>query len=171
MDFMTLLVFDYTQLIPRLLQIFSIIVKYPGAYLPIIGAWIVTAIYFIAHPSEKPGFTYAMSTGIAMAFTAVSVIFRGVATYSVTIPSAGFFVMLAMIIYGVVLIVLSIFHLLPEILADIFGDPGHVFVPTMLALFFIDGGVPIDLTTLTVIAVPTIVLIAAKYIRMLMGHQ
>lgn len=171
MDFATLLAFDYTQLIPRLYQIFSIVAHYPGAYLPIIGAWIVTAIYFIAHPGEHPGFTYAMSTGIALAFTAISVIFKGVATYSVTIPSAGFYVMIGMIVYGAALIVLSIMHFLPEFLADAFGDPGHVFVPTMLALFFIDGAIPIDLTTLAVIAVPTITLIAVKYVRMLTGHH
>lgn len=165
------LAFDVSLLLPRLQDIIAIIWNYPGAYLPILGAWIVTAIYFVIHPSEHPGHTYAMSTGIALAFTAISVIFKGVATYSAEWGTIGFYLMIGLIAYGALLVVLAMAHSLPEVLADVLGDPGHVLIPTLLALFYIDGSVPIDLVTLAVVAIPVVILILLKYIRMGTGAQ
>lgn len=160
-----LLAFNAALMLPRLQQILNVIIAFPGAYIPILGAWIVTAIYFIIHPGEHPGYTYAMSTGISLAFTGISVIFKGVATYSVTYGTTAFYLIVGLIVYGVILIVLGITHIVPEIIADFFGDPGHVVIPTLLVLFFIDGRVPIDLTTIVVLLIPVLVLVLLKYIR------
>lgn len=165
------LAFDFTLMLPRAQAILAVIIAFPGAYLPILGSWVVTAIYFVMHPGEHPGYTYAMSTGIALAFTAVSVIFRGVATYSVTWGTTGFYLMVGLIVYGIVLILLGITHLIPEIIADFLGDPGHCLIPTLLALFYVDGKVPIDLTTFLVLFIPVIVLIILKYVRQASGAQ
>jgi hypothetical protein len=165
----SLLAFDVSLMLPRLQQIINIIIAFPGAYLPIVGAWVVTAIYFIIHPGEHPGYTYAMSTGIALAFTAISVIFKAVATYSVDYGTTGFYLMVGLIIYGVILIILGITHIIPELVADFLGDPGHVVIPKLIALFYVDGRVPIDLTTIVVLVIPVLGLIILKYVRQATG--
>jgi|GEM_PF-2901920 len=159
------LVFNANEILPTIFKIIAVFFKYPGAYLPILGSWIITSAYFIIHHEEKPGHTYAMSTGIALAFTGISIIFNGVATYSVRVGTIQFYAVLWMVLAGIILIVISLLKYIPDWIADFFGDPNILIVPTLLVLFFVDGSIRINLTTFVVVVVPALFLMFLRFLR------
>jgi len=63
----------------------------------------------------------------------------------------------------------GITHVIPEIVADVIGDPGHCLIPVLFALFYIDSRVPIDLTTFVILVIPVAILVVLKYARKATG--
>ncbi|MFH1211531.1 MAG: hypothetical protein V1659_01230 [Candidatus Woesearchaeota archaeon] len=152
-------------LIERTAEIFSAMAGNPMVFLPLIGSWIVTSIYFIINNDESHGHSYVMSTGIAHIFTAYMV--SPLATSAVTwdFKDIKLLIVLALFVFGLILTILSLIKALPDFLVEFFGDPGHALAPSLMAILYINNDIPFDWTTFSVIIAPILVVFGIKLIR------
>ena len=113
-------------LFERMAEIFLAIIGNPLVYLPLIGAWIITSIYFIINKDEALGHTYVMSTGIAHIFTAYVVSPFAKSDVPWSLGDLRTIVVLILFLYGVFLVVLGILKAFPDALAEFFGNESHL---------------------------------------------
>lgn len=153
----------------RMFDIIAAIGSNPLVYLPIIGSWFITAIYFIVNPTDNRGFTYVMSTGIAHIFTAYAV--SPFAKYGVywDFGDMRTIVVLALFTYGLFLILMGMMHEFPNWLAEFFGDPSHALVPSLMAVLFVENQIPFDWTTAIIVAFFPVILYSISIYRRVQG--
>ena len=152
-------------ILERAYQILSAIMSNPLVYLPLIGAWLLTALYFIVNKDEKHGHTYVMSTGIALMFTAYIISPFAIPDIEWSFSDLRIIVIMALFCYGVILAVLGIARTFPDFLAEFFGDPGHALIPSIMAVLYIEKGIPFDWLTFSIIAVPVFIVSIIKVYR------
>ena len=152
-------------LFERALEILKIILADPIIYFPLVGAWMITSIYFLVHPSENHGETYVMSTGITLLFTSYVISPLANPNLFWTTDDPRTMIVLGIFLYGTLLITLGILKKTPQFLENILGDSGHSLVPTLMAILFIEKQIPLDKITLLVLAIPVIILSIFKNYR------
>jgi hypothetical protein len=157
------------MLLDRVLMVLSAVVSKPLVYLPLIGVWIVTGIYFIMNHDEKHGHSYVMSTGLAQVFTAFMISPFAKPELEWSFSDIRTVVVLMLFVYGLLLTVLGIIKAFPDFLAEFFGDPGHALVPSMMAVMYVEDKVPFDRVTFGIIAVPVVIMSAVKILRRFSG--
>lgn len=160
---------EITIITERIVQIINAISSNPFVYLPLIGSWLITSLFFIINHDEKHGHTYVMSTGIALIFT--SYIVSPFAKQELAWSSQDFrtIVMLALFGYGLFLVLLGIMRAFPDFLAEFFGDPGHALAPAMMGVLFIEDKVPLEWLTFWIILVPVLFVSTIKVFRRFKG--
>lgn len=154
-----------SSIISTLSDIAAAIARNPLIYLPLLGTWFITSIYFIINHDEKHGHTYVMSTGIAHVFTAYMISPLAIPNISWNISDLRIVVVIILFAYGAILTVLGVMKTFPDFLAEFFGDPGHALVPSLLSILYIQDKIPIDLASFLVVAVPVFVVSAVKVMR------
>jgi len=146
--------FTIGLLIERIIQIFWFIIANKLTFIPLIGSWVIRTLYLIINPDEERGHTYVIATGLALLFTGYS-ISPFAKDYPLAI-SIEFILSLGLAGYGILLIVLGLFKLMPEFLIDFFGDPGHVIIPAVLAIIYVTSDIPVDIAAIAAVAVPVV---------------
>lgn len=146
----------------RVAQIGGAVVGNPLVYLPLIGAWFITELYFIINCDEAHGHTYVMSTGIALIFTAFMISPFAIRNIAWSLFELRTFVVMAMFLYGLFLVLFGIMKLFPGFLAEFFGDPGHALVPSMMGILYIEHNIAFDRLTFAIIVTPVLVLSVVK---------
>lgn len=134
----------------------------PLIYMPLIGAWFITEIYFIINCDEAHGHTYVMSTGIVLIFTSYMISPFAIKHISWSLLELRTLVVMALFFYGVFLIIFGIKKLFPGVLAEFFGDPGHALVPSMMGILYIEHGIAFDRVTFAIIFSPVLILSVIK---------
>lgn len=152
-------------IINRISEILSAIVANPIVYLPLIGAWLITAIYFIINRDEKHGHTYVMSTGIAHIFTAYIISPFARPELSWSFSDLRIIVVVILFSYGILLVILGISKAFPDFLAEFFGDPGHALVPALMAVLYVEEKIPFEWLTFFIILIPVLVIGFIKVYR------
>ena len=158
---------DASSLIHRIARILDAVISDPLVYLPLLGAWFITELYFIVNCDEAHGHTYVMSTGIALMFTAFMVSPFTIDDISWSYSKLRTAVVVGLFLYGVLLVLCGILRMFPRFLAEFVGAPGHALVPSMMAILYIQHNIPFDRTTFVIIAVPVILLGTLKTLRRL----
>ena len=159
---------ELSLIFDRMIQIMGAVVGSPLIYLPLIGAWFITELYFIVNCDEPHGHTYVMSTGIALIFTAFMISPFAIRDISWSLMKLRTFVVVALFLYGMLLVLFGIMKLFPHFLAEFFGAPGHALVPSMMAILYIEHGMAFDRVTFAVIVAPVLVLSSLKIFRRLL---
>jgi hypothetical protein len=154
----------------RLMIIAGAVFSKPLVYLPLIGVWLVTGIYFIVNHDEKHGHSYVMSTGLAHVFTAFMISPFAKSDLAWSFSDIRTVVVLILFAYGIFLTVLGIIKAFPDLLAEFFGDPGHALVPSMMAVLYVEDTVPFDWTTFMILVVPVVIVSAVKVVRRFSGR-
>lgn len=149
----------------RALQIAAAMVHEPLVYLPLVGAWFITELYFIVNCDEAHGHTYVMSTGIALIFTAFMISPLAIDNISWTYSKLRTLVVVLLFLYGCFLVLFGILRLFPHLLAEFFGAPGHALVPSMMVVLYIQHDIAFDWTTFIIIASPVLLLGTLKTLR------
>lgn len=134
----------------------------PLVYMPLIGAWFITEIYFIINCDEAHGHTYVMSTGIVLIFTSYMISPFAIKHLSWSLLELRTFVVMALFLYGGFLIIFGIMKLFPDFLAEFFGDPGHALVPSMMGILYIEHNIAFDRVTFAIIVTPVLILSVVK---------
>ena len=158
---------EINTLVGRISEILSAVISNPLVYLPLIGAWVITSLYFIINRDEKHGHTYVMSTGIAHIFTAYIISPFAIPNIEWSLSDLRTIVVLVLFFYGLILTVMGISRAFPDILAEFFGDPSHALVPALMAVLYIEEGIPFDWLTFCIILVPVLILSFIKIYRRL----
>jgi hypothetical protein len=153
------------MIVERIFEILSAIGSKPLIYMPLIGAWLITGIYFIINKDEKHGHSYVMSTGIAHIFTAYMISPFAIPELEWSFNDLRVIVIMALFAYGLILTILGIAKACPDFLAELLGDPGHALVPSIMAVLYVDGKVPFDWTTFIILFVPVFIFSIIKTIR------
>lgn len=154
----------------RIIDIAEIVYDHPLIYLPLIGAWLITELYFIINSDDAHGHTYVMSTGITLIFTSYMI-----SPFALD-PDGTYFgrkhlaLVLVIFLYGLFLVACGIRRKFHPFLAEFFGAPGHSLVPGMMGILYIEHNVPFDKVTLLIIASPVICLGTLKTLRR-MGYR
>jgi hypothetical protein len=149
----------------RGLAILETITSNPLVYFPMIGAWLITEIYYILYCDEKHGQSAVMSTGIALMFTALVLAPASPRLLLSTLPQLRTLVILLLFFYGLFLVIFGLGQHLPGSLAEFFGAPGHSLVPGMMAILYIEQGIPFDRYTFGLILTPVLTLGTIKMYR------
>jgi len=144
----------FTALLERGVEIFAAIIGNPLVYLPLIGSWFVTAMYFILNAKEDRGYTYTMSSGIAHVFTAYVVSPFAHADIGWSFSDIRTIIVMALFVYGLFLIIIGIIHGVPKWMAEFFGDPGHALIPGIMAVLLVENQIPFDLFTFILVSIP-----------------
>ncbi|MCF7849172.1 MAG: hypothetical protein K9M45_09995 [Kiritimatiellales bacterium] len=158
---------ELSLILHRMAQIMVAIIGNPLVYLPLIGAWFITELYFIINCDEAHGHTYVMSTGIVLIFTACMIsplAVKNISWYPVELRT---FVVVAMFLYGLFLVFFGILKLFPDFLAEFFGDPGHALVPSMMGILYIEHNIAFDRLTFAIIVTPVLILSVIKIFKRL----
>ncbi|MEN7973918.1 MAG: hypothetical protein ABFR47_08815 [Verrucomicrobiota bacterium] len=155
------------MIIDRTIQIADAVIGNPLLYLPLLGAWFITELYFITNCDEPHGHTYVMSTGIALIVTAFMISPFAIRDVSWSLMKLRTFVVMVFFIYGVLLVLFGIMKMFPWFLAEFFGAPGHALVPSMMAILYLEHSMPFDRVTFVVIVVPVLGLSTLKIFRRL----
>jgi hypothetical protein len=158
---------EASLVIHRIVDIAFAVCGHPLVYLPMIGAWLITEMYFIINCDEAHGHTYVMSTGIALIFTAFMISPLSAQSVSWSLLQLRTLVVLALFFYGLFLVVFGIKKAFPGLLAEFFGDPGHSLVPGMMAILYIEEDIPFDWLTFWVVVAPVMTLGTVKTYRRL----
>lgn len=153
------------DIIHRIACITEVVTDHPLVYFPLIGAWLITELYFIVNAEESHGHTYVMSTGITLIFTAYIISPFAIKTITWHLSELRTLLVLSLFCYGLFLALFGILNKFPPLLAEIFGDPGHSLVPGMMGILYIESNIPFDRITLIIIASPIILLSIIKTIR------
>ena len=156
---------DITLILQRAQEVVSAIVSKPIIYFPLIGAWVITGLYFIINKDEKHGHTYVMSTGIALVFTAYIISPFNVPEITWSFSDLRTVVVILLFFYGLILTVLGIMRSFPNFMAEFFGDPGHALIPSLMAILYIEEDIPFDWTTFFAVATPVLILSIIKVYR------
>jgi hypothetical protein len=157
---------DLSLIYHRIIDIAKIVIDQPLVYLPLIGAWLITELYFIIHSDEAHGHTNVMSTGITLVFTAYML-----SPFAQDAADGSYFGLrnlaldLMIFLYGLFLINAGIRRSFRPWIAEFFGAPGHSLVPGLMGILYIENRIPFDEVTLFVIASPVIFLGIIKSIR------
>lgn len=151
----------------RLIDIAKIVHDHPLVYLPLIGAWLITELYFIVNADEAHGHTYVMSTGITLVFTAYILSPFAVSEEGAYFGRLHVLLVSALSAYGFFLILFGIRKKFHPWIAEFFGDPGHALVPAMMGILYIEHNIPLDRITLLIVASPVIALALTKTWRRL----
>ena len=158
---------ELSLIIDRTIRIMAAAIGNPLVYLPLLGAWFITELYFIINCDEPHGHTYVMSTGIALIFTSFMISPFAIRDISWSLMELRTFVVMVLFFYGVFLVLCGIMKLFPHFLAEFFGAPGHALVPSMMAILYIEDGMAFDWLTFVIIAAPVLVLSTLKTFRRL----
>ncbi|MDF7800956.1 hypothetical protein P4C99_15880 [Pontiellaceae bacterium B1224] len=157
---------DLSLVYHRIIDIAKIVVDEPLVYLPLIGAWLITELYFIIHSDEAHGHTNVMSTGITLVFTAYML-----SPFAQDVDEGTYFglrnlaLVLMLFLYGLFLINAGIRRSFRPWIAEFFGAPGHSLVPGLMGILYIEHRIPFDETTLIIIASPVVFLGIIKSFR------
>jgi len=152
-------------LIERTVEIWAAILGNPLVYMPLIGNWMITALYFIVNDEERRGHTYVMSSGIAHLFTAYVISPFAKADMSWSFSDVRTLVVTILFAYGLLLVVTGILQKLPEYMTDFFGDPGHALVPGMMAILLVEESIPFDWWTAGILAVLPLIVGGISFYR------
>ncbi len=158
---------DASVVIERIDRIVHIVAANPLVYMPMIGTWLITELYFIINREEAYGHTYVMSTGIALIFTSYIVSPFAIKDVYWSLMHLRTLVVGLLFFYGLFLVVFGIQRKFPGILAEFFGDPGHALVPCMMVVLYVEENIPFDRLTFSVITGPVLVLGIVKIFRRL----
>jgi hypothetical protein len=157
---------DLSLIYHRIIDISKIVIGEPLVYLPLIGAWLITELYFIIHSDEVHGHTYVMSTGITLIFTSYMLSpFAQEASDGSYFGLRNLALVLLLFMYGLFLVISGIRRKFRPWIAEFFGAPGHSLVPGLMGILYIEHRIPLDEVTLVVIASPVIVLGIIKSFR------
>lgn len=158
---------ETSLVIERIERIAHIVVAHPLVYMPMIGAWLITELYFIINREEAHGHTYVMSTGIALIFTAYMISPFAIKDVAWAFLQMRTLVVMSLFLYGLFLVVFGIRKKFPGFLAEFFGDPGHALVPGMMGVLYVEENIPFDWMTFAIITVPVLFLSLVKTFRRL----
>ncbi|MDF7808327.1 hypothetical protein P4E94_12810 [Pontiellaceae bacterium B12219] len=160
---------DVSLIYHRIIDIAKIVIDEPLVYLPLIGAWLITELYFIIHSDEAHGHTNVMSTGITLVFTAYML-----SPFAQDAGEGSYFglrnmaLVLVLFLYGLFLVFAGIRRSFRPWVAEFFGVPGHSLVPGLMGILYIEHRIPFDEVSFFIIASPVIFLgIIKSYRRML----
>ncbi|MCF7817428.1 MAG: hypothetical protein K9M54_06065 [Kiritimatiellales bacterium] len=153
--------------IHRIGQIMEAVIGNPLVYLPLIGAWFITEMYFIIHCDEVHGHTSVVSTGIALIFTAFMISPCAIKNIAWSLFELRTLVVVALLFYGLFLVFYGFVKLFPGFLAEFFGAPGHALVPSMMGILYIEHNIAFDRLTFAIIVTPVLVLGVIKTIKRL----
>ena len=156
---------EISIILQRITEILSAIASNPFVYLPLIGAWIITSLYFIINHDEKHGHTYVMSTGIAHVFTAYIISPFAKQDLEWAVSDLRTIVVLILFAYGLLLIILGVMKAFPDFLAEFFGDPGHALAPGLMSVLYVEDKIPFGWLTFFIILVPVLIVSIIKIIR------
>jgi hypothetical protein len=154
-------------IIERIERIAHIVVDHPLIYMPMIGAWLITELYFIINREEAHGHTYVMSTGIALIFTSYMISPFAIKDIHWSLMHMRTLVVMSLFLYGLFLVVFGIMKKFPGFMAEFFGDPGHALVPGMMGVLYVEQNIPFDRVTFSIIVVPVLILSMLKTYRRL----
>jgi len=150
------------QLIPRMMEIWSVFMLDPKVYFPLIGEWLLVLVYFIiSGDTEDLADVYA--AGITLGFVG----FELLPFHDINLGDTTVFLSVALMVYGALLIIAAASGVIPGFIARILGMPSAISFPTLLVILFFESYVPIDMITLIFIGVPFLLLEAVKLIRQL----
>lgn len=164
---LTPLQMDLSYIIQRIARIAEVVVDHPLIYFPMIGAWIITELYFIINSDEAHGHTYVMSTGITLIFTSYIISPFAIKTITWHLLELRTLLVSAMFFYGFFLVVFGIRKKFHSAIAEFFGDPGHSLIPCMMGILYIEHNIPFDRLTLYIVAAPVLFLSIVKIFRRL----
>ena len=156
---------DSSLIIERIDVIARSVFCQPLVYMPMIGAWLIAALYFIIHRDEAHGHTCVMSTGIALIFTSYMISPFAIKDVHWELLQMRTLVVASLFFYGLFLVVVGIRKIFPGFLAEFFGDPGHSLVPGMMGVLYIEQNIPFDRATFYVIVAPVLCLSLVKTFR------
>ncbi len=156
-------------LLERLADVWAVFLHHPKAYFPIIGEWFLTVLYtMISGDHESHAEIYA--TGVTLGFVGFELLPFENPT-EMTFANPIIYVSIVLMVYAVFLIIIAAKEMMPDFLTHIFGSPGALAIPTILALIFFQSEVPIDMMTILIIAVPIAVVEIIKEVRQhVFGH-
>ncbi len=170
---MALLTFSAALIIPRLKALWKLILSDPVVYFSIIAIWLLYEVYFIIRKEEGD----VENKGVNLIDNAVSSIYIAL-LISPVFQNAGKISMslftnptprtlLSMILFGYAafLAIAAFTNLLPGFIIFIIGGSAFDTLLTFLALIYVDGKLPIDLTTIVAIAIPISIVMLIKLIR------
>jgi hypothetical protein len=150
------------QIIPRIMEIWSVFLIHPKVYFPLIGEWLLVLIYFIiSGDTEDLADVYA--AGVTLGFVG----FELLPFHNITFGDTTVYLSIALMVYGVLLIILAASGSIPGIISRILGMPSAISFPTLLAILYFESAVSIDLLTILIIGAPFLVLEIIKLIRQL----
>lgn len=132
----------------------------PKIYFAIIGEWILILIYFMVS-QDKEGLADVYGAGVALGFVGFELMpFHDFYWWDTTV-----WLSIGLMIYGVAVIILAAAEKIPNIVSRVMGMPSIMFLPIMLIVLYFESNVPIDLYTVIILAIPTIILEAVKLVR------
>ena len=165
--------FSAAQLMPRAKMLYNVIASDIVIYGSIILIWLLYELYFIVRKEEgnvEHSSVNLIDNAVSSIYIAllISPIFENASKLSIglfTHPSPR--TMLSMILFGYAgfLTIMAFTNALPGFLIFIIGGSAFDTLLTFLALIYIDSKMPIDLTTVTVIAIPILSVMALKLLR------
>lgn len=156
---------DLSGIYHRIIRIAEIVYDHPLIYLPLIGAWLITELYFIINSDDVHGHTYVMSTGITLIFTSYMISPFALGPDSTYFGQKHLALVLIIFLYGLFLVAAGIRRKFHPFLAEFFGSPGHSLIPGMMGILYIEHNIPFDKVTLLIIASPVLFLGTVKTLR------
>ncbi|MFC1733839.1 hypothetical protein ACFL6I_26360 [candidate division KSB1 bacterium] len=149
-----------SEIIVRMADLWMVFLHDPKVYFAIMGEWLLVLLYFIIS-EDKEGIADVYAAGVTLAFVG----FELLPFYDFTFTDTTVLLSLALMGYGLTLVIFAAWEKIPNILAKILGMPSAISLPTILAVLYFESSIPIDGLTIGILAVPVIILEVVKILR------
>ncbi len=165
---------NFLALIPeRIAQIGKLIMSEPLVYFPLIGIWFIFELYYFVSSSDSDiKESDLLENSISSIYVAIMIspIVTDAGKFSFesfTNPSPRTILSIALFAYAGLLMLFAFTKMLPMFLVHILGGASIDTFFTMLALIWVDGSMPLDLATISVIIIPILIMHILKLFRRL----
>ena len=162
----------FAGLIPeRASQILQLILSDPLVYLPLLGIWFLFELFYLVSNSDSDvKESDLLENSISSIYVAIMIspiISSGgkITLAAFANPSARTFLSIILFIYASLMIFFAFTKILPHFMVYILGGASLDTTFTMLALIYVDGKIPIDFATVSVILIPVIIMHILKLFR------
>ena len=162
----------FIGLIPeRAAQILNLILGDPLVYLALLGIWLLFEIYYLVSNSDNDiKESDLLENSISSIFVSlmISPLITGGGKLSIAAfanPTSKTMLSIILFVYACFLIFCAFTKILPHFMVYILGGASIDTTFTMLALIYVDGKIPIDLATVSVVLIPVIIMHILKLFR------
>ena len=140
----------------RVVDIVGVLTKDPLLYIPMLGWWLIFELYYLKHRHDEIRDVDVLDNGLSAIYTGIyiSPIVQGLAATAFTAPTNKTMLSFIFMGYGLFLVIVAFTKLLPRFLVTLFGWAAVDLIVSILAIFYVDNVVPIDLATIAIIVVP-----------------